>query len=357
MSKGIFYTTRAITGREGKNITRHMALLKQQHQVVDFLTGTTSNSSKNAIQSQGLITPNLSLNLYGNWYSSTAKHMANWMEVYDSLDVTELKHYDSLYLVCGIDLHRSNLGRFENRVGIFPNDRGQLKFISAGIHLVNILALLKAHREYEIPLHEIAYDPNEMSLDLFHDSVKPLANYHLYHGYDIPLYNAKRLDSLQYWLKTYDERMSLFEFPTEKTIDFTFGYTVLLKSGRENYPKDISEILSNFNNSRIFVKNEYTKENTHVDNDTYMEFIKNSRFTYMLPSYNSHCFSIYRFLESIHSNCLPLIHPDCNITDVNKSYGIDLSPLVTKIPPMEADRISILHELKSKMLSVTHGFR
>ena len=361
MTRGIFYTTRAIGGREGPNISRHFTILRDHHATVDFLTGTKTNASSNLINKLAHIAPENSLNLYGQWYSTIARNMADWMEVYQSLDVGQLADYDSLYLICGVDLHRSNLGRFENRAGVFPRDQGQLKFESAGIHLTNILALLKAHREYGIPLHEVTYDPNEMSIDLFHKDVRPLSNYHLYHGYDIPLYNAKRLDSLQAWFRADSATSSkaLFSQIT-KDIDFTFGYTVLKNSGRENYPTEIQAIADNFKDVRIFVKNEYTGENTHVDGETYLRYVERSRFTLMLPSYNAHCFSIYRFLESIYHDCLPLIHSNCNLDDVSKSYGVDFSPLVVDknfIIPTESQRLEILENLKAKMLSVTKKFR
>jgi hypothetical protein len=359
MNKGIFYTTRAIGGREGQNLSRHIAIIGSKHDEVDFLTGNSTDSSRLLIQKFGNILPKRSLNLFGPWYASDAKSMDDWMQVYERMDVSSLKDYSGLYLVGGLDLHRSNLGRSENRVGVFPRDRGQLKFESAGIHLTNILALLKAHNTYGIPLHEIAFDPNEMSMDLFHKDVAPTKDYHLYHGYDIPLYNAKRLDSLQYYFSSLGRSPthSLFDEEIDKVYDFTFGYTILKNSGREHYPEYINSLAENFKNCRLYVKNEYTNENSHVDNDRYLAEIEKSRYTFMLPSYNKHCFSNYRFVESLHHDCLPLIHPDCNIEDVSKSFDVDLSVLIRTKPFSEVDRLELLEVLKKKMLSVEKLFR
>jgi len=350
MNSGIFYTTRAITGREGHNLCRHLSILNSAHDVVDMLTGNSENGKKTTAE---YVTTSQYRNHYGSFYKNEARNMKDWMQVYDAINPIFLKEYSALYLIGGLDLHRSNLGRFENRAGIFPRDSGQLKFESAGIHLVNILALLKAHHTYNIPLHEIAFDPNEMSCDLFHQDVAPRSNYTLYHGYDIPLYAAKRLDSLQYWLK---KQVDLWE--TDKTIDFTFGYTVLKNSGRDHYPQTIDQVSNQFASSKVFVKNEYTGENTHVSGDVYLNHIKASRYTYMLPSYNAHCFSIYRFLESIHHDCLPLIHSDCNITDVAASYGVEaiFKILQNGSVPSESDRLSILNTLKEKMLGFDKSF-
>lgn len=352
-SKGIFYTTRAIDGREGKNLCRHLTILKHTHDTVDMLTSNSEHGTKKA-EDYGLLKISKYHNHYGDFYANEAKEMDDWMAVYNAINPVALKDYDALYLIGGLDLHRSNLGRFENRVGVFPNDRGQLKFESCGLHLVNILAMVKAHNEYGIPLHEIAFDPNEMSCDLFHKDVAPIKDqgYFLYHGYDIPLYGAHRLDSLQCWLEASTNPLFPEDF-SDKTFDFTFGYTVLKESGRENYPNDIQLISIQFKNVNIFVKDEYRDINTHVSADKYLDLIKVSRFTYMLPSYNKHCFSNYRFLESIYHDCLPLIHPDCRIEDVGSSFGIldDLKTLQNGDVPSEKQRLEILDRLKKAMLS------
>jgi hypothetical protein len=359
MSKGIFYTTRAIDGREGKNLCRHLTILKRTHDTVDMLTANSDKSTKVA-EKYGLLAISSYRNFYGHFYDHDAKNMADWMAVYNAINPVALKEYSALYLIGGLDLHRSNLGRFENRVGVFPHDRGQLKFESCGLHLVNILAMVKAHNEYGIPLHEIAFDPNEMSCDLFHSDVAPVKDkgYYLYHGYDIPLYGAHRLDSLQCWLEANTHPLFPEDY-SNKTEDFTFGYTVLKESGREHYPEQIEAVASQFAKSNLFAKNEYLGTNTHVDGDKYLDLIKVSRFTYMLPSYNKHCFSNYRFLESIYHDCLPLIHRDCNIQDVGSSFGVlaDLETLQSGRIPDEAGRLAILGRLKAAMLVTTHGFK
>lgn len=346
MSKCLFYTTRAIAGREGHNISRHITILKHQYSQIDLLTSKKSDASKKLIESMAMIHINKNNDLYRLYYENQAKKFPTWMDIYNDLDVTPLREYDALHIIGGLDFHNSNIGRHQKRRGVFPHDSGQIKFESLGHHLTNILALLKAHREYGIPLHELAYDPNEMSCDLFHADVAVGNNYYLYHGYDIPKYNAHRLDSLQYYME--NQKTSLFA-DNDKEYDFTFGYTVLDDSGRAHYPEYVNSIASQFSNYNLYCKNEFTGENTHVPGDIYLEKIRQSRFTFMLPSYDSHCFSNYRFVESLYSDCLPLIHPDCNIVDMNKSFNIDLSPLKTTVVPSEDDRLALLETYKNAM--------
>ena len=350
-NKGIFFTTRAVTGREGKGIIAHMGIMDNQSPHIDLLTQTKSKQSKMAIKSYSGLSVDKTVNLYEDFYKNTAKNMSDWMEVYDALDVSQLEQYDNLYLIGGVDLWRSKLTRGNKRNFVFPKDRGQLKFESCGSVLINMLALLKAHREYNTPLHELAFDPNEMSLDLVHPDVAPKDNYYLYHGYDIPDYNMKRLDSLQYFL---GNSVSLGE--SSKKYDFTFGFTVLENSGRTDYSSFIYDHASKFANANVFCKNYLTGENTLVNRDAYLNYIAHSRFTLLLPSYDSKCFSIYRFIESIHNDCLPMLHKNCNISDVEKSFGIDMKPLMCYDIPNEKTRLELLDYYKKKMLNVERGF-
>lgn len=352
MNKAIFYSTRAIAGREGDNICRHFSLL-DQYQSIDYLTAAKTDAAKRLIESRSRIKINRHINTFTEWHNTHGKLLCDWYDVYCALDVRCLQDYDALHLIGGLDFHNSNLGRSLRRRGVFPHDRAQMKFQSTAAHLVNILALLKAHREYGIPFHEVAFDPNEMSCDLFHKDVTVRENYHLYHGYDVPAFRIKRLDSLQYHFN----KQALVLEETEKVFDFTFGYFILDDSGRGHYPAQINEIASQFQRKNVYCKNEYTGENSIIAGDAYLEKVKQSRYTYMLPSYNKHCFSIYRFVESIKNDCLPLIHPDCNIEDVSKSFDVDLSVLVRSIAFHESARLELLDMLKQKMLVVEKNFR
>jgi len=348
MSRGIFYSTRSLTGREGKEIINHMKILETQSSSLDLLTCTRSPVYYNTISTQVNLKIDSWYNWYDTFYHAVAKNLSSWDKVYDELDVTYFSSYDKLYLIGGLDLWRSGLTRKGSRAEKFPYDSGQLKFTQTGIHLVNILAMLKANREYEIPFHEISFDPNEMAVNLF--AIKP-KTYTSYHGYDIPEYNIKRLDSLQYSFET----SAILPAPIEKDVDFVFGYTVLKNSSRSSYVKDVNEIASSFSSSRLFVKNETTGEDSTIDRNIYLDNIARSRYTYMLPSYDVHCFSIYRFLWALEKDCLPLIHPSCNITDVQISYDVDLKCLID-FDRTENVRIEMLDYLKSKFLPYKIGF-
>lgn len=351
--KAIFYSARSLSGREGKSVIRHIGIISKTCSTIDHLSNTWTDAVKLEIEDTGCVKINQSINLFGRFYESDAVNMASWLNIYDALNVEPLKAYDRLFLIGGMDLWRSGLTRFGKRAGVFPSDAGQVKFQSVGVHCINILAMLKAHNLYSIPLQEIAFDPNELSCDLFHEQVAPKHDYTLYHGYDIPKYNIKRLDSLQHYFS--ERPKGLFEL--DKTEDFTFGYTILEKSNREEFVPAIREMISKFNTANVYVKDYQTGTDTLIDPDAYLCKLEISRFTYMLPSYDRHCFSGYRFIEAIQNDCLPLIHPNCNRQDIELSYGIDLSPLVVTTPPSESQRLELLEYVKSKIMVVEKLFR
>ena len=232
---------------------------------------------------------------------------------------------------------------------IFPADKGQLKFKQTGLHIINVLAIHKAHVLYDIPLHEFSYDSDELCSGLFQVNQNP-SKYHLYHIYDMPHYNMYRLDSLQYYLL----RKNLI--PTDKIYDLTFGYTVFQYGNKPTYIDYVDKITCRFDNVNLYVKNAISGHDTSIPRDVYLNKISESRYTLIIPSYDNSCFSLYRFIESIHLDCLPLIHPDCNIDDVQRSFDVDLSILKTAIPFSEDNRLKLLEYFKSKFLVFEKNF-
>ena len=358
--KGLLYSCRATTGREGKYVSRHMCIIQSQSSIIDHLNSNGTNETAENIENFADIKINKSSNLYGKFYLDEARKMASWEEVYNNLDVTPLKDYDYLYLMAGIDLHSSGMTRTGNRVGVFPRDKGQLKFVSHGKIFTNVLAMLKANREYSIPLHEYQYDTGEISLNLFHQDYVPISElYASYYNHDLPSYGIQRMDSLQYYFQN-KRQTSYSLFTTQKDVDFCFAYTVLKTSGRKDFPVFIDELAKEFSNTKIFTKNYFTGVDTSIDSDTYSEFVERSRFTMILPAYDRNSYAIDRLITALNSGCLPLLHSECNNEVVEKSYNVDLSPLVIKLPSdvrrfPEHVRLELLEYYQDKILRVERG--
>jgi hypothetical protein len=194
----------------------------------------------------------------------------------------------------------------------------------AKLYTTQYIALWVANK-YDAQIYELCYDPGEFSMSLVEDErIKPKKDVIVYHGYDIPSLGIKRLDSFQEYLKTTSVTYSMLYY------DFVFGYSYMTKE-REHTHNTIQKLYDTIDSKYeklLFVKNKIDDENTFLTREEYMRYIKNSNFTLIMPAYENGCFSIYRLLESVYHDCMPLIHSSCNIKDVQMSFEMDLSFLL-----------------------------
>lgn len=351
MKNSLIYSAWGITSEPTKNLINQIRILNTTDSKINLLTNATTDSGKKYIENIANIKIREQINLFSNFYENRVKKLENWIQVYDELNVCDLEKYDAFYIFGGIFSSASKLRRGTDRNYVFPRDNGQLRFESIGKHLLNILAVLKAHTDYCIPIHDICYDPLEYSLSLFHPDYQPKSNYFLYHGYDMPAYNMHRLDSMQYYLN-FKKKF----FQIEKTLDFVFGMTVM-EADRMSYYEYADLFSKKFQRNFFVANNKFNNINTFVDRDKYLNFISASKYTLILPAYDTNSFSIYRLIESLSNDCLPFIHQDCIIDDVEKSFNVDLSMLKTDKIFSESQRLEILEYLKSKILVVEKLFK
>ena len=225
----------AMTGFGGQALIRHTPMIDE---TADILTFNTSNQINNALQPYLPVANRINFP-HPSFFASDVKSMSDWEEVYASLNVEPLAYYKSLYIIGGAFSPGGQIKRAGKRVGVFPKDRGQLKFESTSKLLIHLLAMLKVNREYGTPIHELSFDPLEMSLSLVHQDYQPTENYHLYHGYDVSSYAMKRLDSLQFY---FQKNAASHQPHSTKSTDFVFGFTAMKNSGRRSYVYEIDEI-------------------------------------------------------------------------------------------------------------------
>jgi hypothetical protein len=353
MSRGLIYSTRGVTASIHESLIQQMKSVEMNDSSIDLMSTYRSDNPKHHIEKVAGIKITNHIRTITDFYYDEAINMSDWEQIYDALDVSFLKEYDNLYLFGGLFSTASNLRRYEKRNFVFPKDSGQIKFLSVGLPCIHVLALLKANREYGIRLHEIVFDPLEMSLDLFHVDYAPTSNYFLYHGYDKTNLNMNRLDSLQYFLSK--QNKNFIEEQFDKDVDITFGMTVF-EGFRTKYYHYAKTILNKFDKVNFYVLNKITGENNFLDRDDYLKQIARSKYTIILPAYDDTCFSIFRLIESLHNDCLPLLHKDCCIVDMNKSFGVDLSELMSEDPFPEDERIRLLEKYKKVFLSVDRKF-
>lgn len=346
----LFYTTRSITSNLSGGLLANLAVLETEDSEVDFLTSKKTDRSALYITQKTGLSIRKSRNLFGDFYMNECLTKKSWQEIYDSLDVSELKEYSAFYIMGGLFSPSGDVFRFSKKLPKFLESSVAIKFNQIGVTIINVLALIKAHKEFSIPLHEFSYDTDELACSLI---TQMNENYFQYHIYDLPRYNMKRLDSLLYSLAK-DQAVTLMEI--EKKFDLTFGYTVFPNGNRPSYVDWVNRSSEKFERVNLYTINKITGLDTSIPRENYLNKIQESRFTFIIPSYDKMCFSLYRFIESIHHDCLPLIHPDCYTDEVEQSFGISFLPLKGDIPT-EKERVELLSYYKEKLLTCSKLFR
>jgi len=104
--------------------------------------------------------------------------------------------------------------------------------------------------------------------------------------------------------------------PSFKNIDFTFGCTILTKK-RTYITSQIIKLKQNLEDLRlsnnIYLKDKFADINTLVNIYKYNTEVGKSRFTMIIPSYDSNHFSNIRFFEALASDTISLIHNEANL--------------------------------------------
>lgn len=255
------------------------------------------------------------------------------------------------------DFYLSESARFKRgskRSKTFPvHDHAHIKFISTGIVLTHTLALLKTHHVYGIPLHEVIYDTQEATLGEIHPNYRPRDNYHLWHGYSIPRYGCKRLDAQQWFYANTVQQPS-----TTKDTECVAGYTIITphRRGAADY---VADITSKFTNTKIFVHDKIGGISNFVPRPEYLSWIARSKYTAVIPPYDSTAISIYRIVEALQLDCIPLIHPACKIDELEQSFNISLQDIVCTpdwVPFTDSEYSATLDRYKTAFLQYQHGF-
>jgi hypothetical protein len=357
MKKVILHSNWSINTHLNKGVLQQMSLMKTVDASVDFLHYNTLKktvTSINDISGVGIRNHISRLNEVYDVVLDT-KPVLTWEEVYNDLDVSFLEGYDSFYIFGGAFNGNFTRGNENN----FPLTKRGVNWQSSGKPMTYLTALLKANRKFGTPIHEVVFDPLEMSLNIINPEWQP-TNHNVYHGYDFEEYGFKRLDSLQYFLTNNTQPTNLFfEDETEKEFDLVFGYTNIDGVGSRKKIIDTiqaktKQAQEQLKNVRILLKDKVS-DNT-VPRDEYLQLIKKARFTLLFPAYDSKSFSIYRLIESLHNDCLPIVSPLCNIEPINKSFGVDLKDLQLEEFPSESRRLELLSHFKDKICRFEKGF-
>lgn len=122
----------------------------------------------------------------------------------------------------------------------------------------------------------------------------------------------------------------------EKKYNFVFGYAVLDEDRRRNMiDTGLNQLMNELevdDTNQIFVQDQFLNINNFLDFSDYAKYLSRARYTLIIPSCDINHISIYRIVESIALNVVPLFTRDNNFSilkenNIMKDY---LSELIIK---------------------------
>lgn len=315
MTKCLLITTRAFKS-DFSSLYKQMNILKDYDEVY-LVHKYKTNAIVDYIEKTAQIKITGVINIRPSYEEVISANYQTWEEVYNTfsldLDVDDIWVFGPP-LSDGARLKRKWEDTYDN---IFKGKRF-MNFVSIASLFHDMYYIVKIANDKGIPINEVCYDPGEASLRYFSKSPQVTT----YHGYDVKHLGMKRLDSLQQGLSI--KKPSLFDI--EKETDFVFGYSYMNKE-REQTHNEIQALYSAIDSKytkKLFMKSKVTEEYTNIDYDAYLDEVKKSKYTLLVPAYHVNCVSCYRFIESVYNDCLPIVlHNKQNMHEFYDSFGID----------------------------------
>lgn len=325
----LVYSTRAVTAKQSQSLFEQMLVLREFAEEIEYMRFTKTSASFKRVKEMSQLTNLTEASFsYFDFYTNevASRKLTDWDDIIDKIDISHLKDYDRFYVWGGIiNSVCGNRPKTIKTIREFPYYLSKV-WTSLGVQYIHIAAILKAHKEFGIPITEIMHDPQEASLSLI-ETEKYKVNkekYELKFNYAIPELDVEKFDAMQYFLK-YERNTDLarlfnVDMQPYKQYDFTFGYTVITPDRNMDDDALIELINSKFNLPNIFVKHKFKEINTFVSRDIYMDYIKKSKYTLIIPSYDINHVSIIRIIEAVHNNCIPLFTSKNNFGALLESF-------------------------------------
>ena len=100
-----------------------------------------------------------------------------------------------------------------------------------------------------------------------------------------------------------------------------------------------------------------TNKNTSewLNPSAHLEMISRARYMMILLAYYRKLSQYFGFIDSLQNDCLPVIHQEYRVEEVENSYGVDLSEIIRNTPLREYGPIEILDYLKRQFLRGKKG--
>ncbi len=161
---------------------------------------------------------------------------------------------------------------------------------------------------------------------------------------------SKNLVYYPYYLEYYKNTAN--EFNLNKKYNFVFAASAVSKD--RLYLQDFK--IDNLEDSIVNIYT--TTKKIAFKQKEYLDLIGQSRYTLVIPPYDSESFSICRFFEAISLDCLPLIQDTCNLDSIKNTfediYDIIKEELVVNLDDIsnfiknttEDKRVGIINKIK-----------
>lgn len=294
------------------------------------------------------------LSLFKNTFNTQIEHYnkkytvyKTWQEFYVDIDVSFLKDYNLLYYFYPMVIDVWNENKRCNYNYSDLNHRANMKFLSYGTEMANAVVLAKASELYKIPLYQYNFELG--AADLRKLGLKPFG-YRKFHGYKYK--DNECLISLPYYYNNIEKNW--FETQVTKTTDFTFYGTY----EKDECPTKITEVenlktnyLSKFNKIDFKFIERKKEKNKRTPLKSYIEKLKESKYTFIAPSYVNDVVAIDRFVEGLFNDCLPLFGDSVYLKDVSETFDYDFEKIrIKNFSLNEQDRLKTIEEIKSQIL-------
>jgi len=358
----LVYINTNITGESKHNLRQSLMFLneyKDKYRLIVFSMNKTERFLQSLIEDANLKFDEVICKGYEYWDDFVTNYKFDtWAQFMDErYYLDELENVEHVVCVKGL---LSKQGRIQRDLPHF-NDKvveghANIKFVSNSRQIAGFLSILKLCKIRNLPLHEMIYDTQEASAAQIEDAEIRPDKIYSYFLYDVKDYGYRRLDSFNY-AHTYYPDAGLWK----KDIDITMAYVAVTKD-RSKINERVHEMFSNL--EQIFPNSRLSREHgkLQMSRPGYMQLICRSKYTLIIPAYNPREMSIFRFIESINRDCLPLITEDVFTDDFIRTYDLDIDK-VNRISVKydcsnfraftEEERIDLICYFKHKVCRVT----
>lgn len=273
------------------------------------------------------------------------KTAKDWSEIYDNINLDDTDVFDKVIEIGSALSEGAYLKDKKINYNKLFYNTAQFKYLSVRSVKQYLIFLYKIAKRDNILLEHYLIDPQEFNYFDIDETLK----YERYFQYTSERLNFERKDN---FLNTYKEKCGATKKFIDNDLDFVFGYTVLTKDRENNMFEYLSDNLKDLN-TVLLVKDKYKGIDTFITKDKYLELLQRANYTLIIPAYDNTTFSIYRYIESIYNNCLPLILDTNDLTEVRKSIYIpdeiiiSLESICDSINTLDHEKL--LQEIKNNL--------